>query len=90
MKKNQLVLLLAVVFGVTTAAATVTARIQVDKAANVVVTNGMYGTVVALTDGMNQVELDESRAPLVIKPRAVRKPAMSCTARGSSLTLPAR
>lgn len=67
MKKNLLLMLFAVLFGAATAAATVNARIQVDNAANVEVTNGMYGTVVSLQDGMNQVELDESAQPLVIK-----------------------
>ena len=68
MKKNLLLILLAVIFGATTAAAEmVSATIEVDKAANVVVTNGMYGTVVNLQDGVNRLGLDGDAQPLVVK-----------------------
>lgn len=67
MKKNLLLLLFAVLCSAATSMAAVTATIDVDNAANVVVTNGMNGTVVDLIDGMNRVTLDETAQPLVIK-----------------------
>lgn len=53
MKKNLLLFIFAVLFGVAYASATVIATIEVDNASNVTVTNGTDGPVVTLVNGVN-------------------------------------
>jgi len=66
MKKNLLLMLFAVLFGVASMSAT-QVRIDVDKAANVVATTGS-GTTLELSDGMNTVDLSDADNPLTIEP----------------------
>lgn len=66
MKKNLLLFIFAVLFGVAYASATVIATIEVDNASNVTVTNGTDGPVVTLVNGVNTVSLDETLQPLTI------------------------
>lgn len=69
MRKNLLLMFLAVFVGMFTAKATTSVIINVDKAANVTVqTNYGYGETLQLTDGMNKLDLDDGAdSPLIIK-----------------------
>ncbi len=69
MKKNLLMLLFTVALGVVPALADMV-RIQVDNAANIVVTTGNGANTLTLQDGMNSFDLDASQSPLAIGPAA--------------------
>ncbi len=65
MKRNFLGILFAMLMGVVCANAQTTVTIDVDVAANVSATDGVYGTPISLHDGINSVEL--SNNPLSIQ-----------------------
>ncbi|MDE6339247.1 MAG: hypothetical protein K2K97_05615, partial [Muribaculaceae bacterium] len=65
MKRNLLMLLFAMLMGVFCVNAQKTITIDVDNAASVNATDGVYGTPISLHDGINSVEL--SNNPLSIQ-----------------------